>query len=325
MLDKHASLLTQNDLEMKKLKTLYIGGGTPSLWGKRGAGFLAGQFQSYEIELSEKGEFTLEVNPGTWDKEGIDAWRSFGMNRFSLGIQSLRSDYLKVLDRVHSVEDVFDSLKFFKENNDNFSVDFMLGLPRSKSMERDVIAELGEILSYSPKHISLYILTAKSNYKFKDELPDEHFLEEEFLRVANFLKDHGFSHYEVSNFAKPGYESVHNLMYWRSESVGALGPSAVGLLSDQKLRYKWKPRGTELEIECLSDEQYVLEKLYMAMRTHHGFSPKSYFPEKREAISFILNDWSEHELGRGDFDHFRLSSKGLLVLDGLIDQLLTHC
>ncbi len=324
MLDKHQGLLLQNNLEMSELRTLYIGGGTPSLWGERGATFLKNQFSKRGISLSSEGEFTLEVNPGTWDDEGIEAWKDFGINRYSLGVQSLRTDYLKLLDRVHSVEDVLETLTYFNKHQYNFSVDFMLGLPRSKTMKRTVLKELEEILAFNPNHISLYILTAKSNYKFKGELPDENFLEEEFLGVANFLSNLGYSHYEVSNFAKNGFESEHNLSYWKSESVGALGPSAVGLLSEEKLRYKWKPKGAELEIEKLTHEQFQLESLYMSMRTNRGFKPEDLFPGKDDAVSPVLRDWVNNGLGRGDFNEFYLSSKGMLVLDGLIDRLLMH-
>jgi oxygen-independent coproporphyrinogen-3 oxidase len=325
MLDKHESFLIQNDLEIKELETLYIGGGTPSLWGKEGALFLKELFFQKNIKLKPSGEFTLEVNPGTWSEEGISAWREFGINRFSLGIQSLRMDYLKVLDRVHSVEDVFETLNYFNKSKFNFSVDFMLGLPHSKTMNRDVLKELQEILAFEPSHISLYILTAKSNYKFKNDLPDEEFLESEFLSVASYLSDKCFSHYEVSNFSKPGFESEHNLRYWQSESVAALGPSAVGLLSEERLRYKWKAKGAQLEVENLSSEQYLLESLYMAMRTNRGFRPQEFFAGKAQLIEPILGEWSEHGLGEGNFEHFCLSSKGLLVLDGLIDRLLPHC
>ena len=322
MFDKHQSFLRQNQSKLKDLETLYIGGGTPSLWGERGAKFLTNLFQKHEINLLDDGEFTLEVNPGTWTEEGIRAWQKFGVNRFSLGIQSLRSDYLKVLDRVHSVEDVLDTLTYFNKRDLNFSVDFMLGLPKSEMMNRDVLSELEEILQFSPQHISLYILTAKSNYKLIDELPNELFLEKEFLAVASYLKERGFDHYEVSNFAKPGQESIHNLRYWQSKSVAALGPSAVGLLSDEGIRYKWKARGAELETELLNPEQLNLERLYMAMRTNLGFGPSKFFKAHREPVEKILKEWQREGLGAGSYDHFCLNSKGLLILDSLIERLL---
>jgi len=323
MESEHAILLDRLGYEMENLKTLYIGGGTPSLWGERGAHFLAKQFERMGIRFDEEREFTLEVNPGTWTEEGIQAWREFGINRFSLGIQSLRADYLKYLDRVHSVEDVFDTLNFFNQNKLNFSVDFMLGLPESLKLERNILGELEQILKFSPEHISLYILTPKANYPFKARLPTDDFLEEEYLRVADFLSEKGFDHYEVSNFAsgKRNY-SQHNLRYWRSEAVGALGPSAVGFLPEHRFRYKWQvssPKFTKEEIEI---ESLDLEKLYMGLRINEGIRLDDHFSSvELSELSEVFKKWELGGLARSRAGVLSLTSRGFIVLDTLIDQI----
>lgn len=321
MANTQKGLFSEHNYQLSSLKTLYIGGGTPSLWGKRGAHFLKSLFRDHGISLEAGGEFTLEVNPGTWTEEGIQAWKEFGINRFSLGVQALRKDYLKVLDRVHSVEDVYTTLDFFHKKNLSFSVDFMLGLPHSQEMKRDISEELDKILQYDPEHLSLYILTAKAGYKLKDHLPDDDFIADEYLLVANTLKDKGFSHYEVSNFAKPNKHSRHNLKYWKSSDMAALGPSATGFLAGPKLRFKWKTSGPHYVTEELTHHQYAMEKLYMGLRVTDGIEISKHL--KNDPFP-LLQAWEKSQLGAVNNGCFALTSCGFLQLDGLVDKLIPY-
>lgn len=323
-LNKHDEIFG-SDHKWSSLKTLYIGGGTPSLWGERGAYFLKSLFHEKGIRLDEDGEFTLEVNPGTWTEEGLKAWQDFGINRYSLGVQALRSDYLKILDRVHSMEDVFDTLEYFNKNDLNFSVDFMLGLPWSQAKERNVLEELDDILKYNPDHLSLYILTAKGGYIYKNELPEDNYLENEFLKVSERLTSEGYEHYEVSNFSRKNKASEHNLRYWRCDSVAALGASAVGFLKGRNLRYKWKVDGKNITEEYLSDEELLLEKIYMGLRISEGISPENLFKSNNKTeVSNLLKTWSAEGLGVGDWKHFHLTSRGYLILDTLVHKLFPY-
>jgi len=323
-LDKHHEIFGTK-AQWGPLETLYIGGGTPSLWGARGALFLENLFKDNGITLKSGGEFTLEVNPGTWNVEGLKAWQDFGINRFSLGVQALRADYLKILDRVHSLEDVHETLDYFNQNNLHFSIDFMLGLPWSQSKERNVINELEEILKYDPEHLSLYILTAKGAYPYKNNLPDDNYLEEEFLKVSEILQREGHEHYEVSNFARPGKASEHNLRYWRCESVAALGASAVGFLKGINMRYKWKVDGINYTQERLSPDELKLEEIYMGLRISDGISPIAIFdPKYKDQISSLLKLWVEQGLGQGSWEHFVLNAKGYLILDTLVHKLFPY-
>lgn len=326
MWERHKDLLYKNDIEMKNLETLYIGGGTPSLWGERGANFLSNLLKSEGISLGRESEFTLEVNPGTWTKESIEAWKEVGVNRFSLGIQSLRTDYLKILDRVHSVEDVFETLEFFNSIKASFSVDFMLGLPWSGEKKRLITKELDEILSFGPEHLSLYILTAKASYPHKKDLPEDDFLEREYLKVAETLKEKGFNHYEVSNFSLKGKESRHNLQYWRGGSVAAIGPSGVGYLSQSRLRYKWKTGNADFSPEVLTQDEASLESLYLGLRISDGIQVKEHFSsEELLKLAPLFKKWAKGHLASFDEVGGRLvlTSRGFLVLDGLIEQIFS--
>lgn len=317
---EHENLMKMSGCSWGPLKTLYIGGGTPSLWGVAGSVFLKNLLQEYKIELAPDCEFTLEVNPGSWTKESLDSWEAIGVNRYSLGIQSLNGNSIKYLDRVHTIEDVYDTLEYFNQKKVNYSMDFMLGLPYSKETNRDVIDELERALKFNPKHFSVYILTVKDNYTYYKNLPDEEWIEKEYMAVANFLKSKGFAHYEVSNFAIPGYESKHNLNYWKSESVAAIGPSATGFFRDAKLRYKWKTKEPKFETEQLDLEAFNLEKVYMALRSSEGL-PQSFFSGKDEGIQ-LLSKWKDNACATLDSDKYvRLTSKGYLLLDSLMNDL----
>lgn len=322
---KHELFLKDHAYAWGKLETLYFGGGTPSLWGEEGANFINKIFKQYNISMSDNYEWTLEINPGVWDKRGLDAWDALGVNRYSLGIQALDKKMLKDLDRYHSVEDVIILLQELKRRNKSYSVDFMLGLPHSQSCKRDIIAELKEILSFGPNHISLYILTTKGNYILKDALPGDDWIADEYEKMSVFLKQQGFIHYEVSNFARPGFESKHNLKYWRGETVSALGPSATGFLSEVHLRYKWKNHSCDFSLETLSEKDILFEKLYLQLRTRHGIDFGEYFAgNKLQKMQKLAANWQKRGLVSVEADRLSATSKGFLVMDSLLEELFSH-
>lgn len=317
----HQNLIERYGYSWAPLKTLYVGGGTPSLWGVEGKVFLENFFKEKKLEIASDCEFTMEVNPGAWNEEVLSKWRSLGANRFSLGIQSLDEQMIKYLDRVHSIKDVYETLNYFQINNLNFSVDFMLGLPYSNELKRNVIEELSKALSYGPSHFSVYILTVKENYTHFLKLPDEEWIAKEFLEVADFLTSKGFEHYEVSSFSLPGKKSRHNLNYWKSHTVAALGPSATGFLLEEKLRYKWKTNTPVMEIENLSDSEFLLEKIYMGLRSSIGID-LNIFKSEGDILNKLITKWQILQLALVDQNkHLTLTSKGYLILDSLMNEL----
>lgn len=322
----HNSFLKEMGYQYAPLSTIFIGGGTPSLWGKEGANFLKTLLSRQRIELEKDCEFTVEVNPGSWTKDDLISWREVGANRFSLGIQSLDSRFIKHLDRIHSLSDAFETLAFFKEENLEYSIDFMLGLPFSKDQGRDVIGELRQVLEFEPNHVSLYILTTKENYIHAQHLPSEEWIEDEYLKVSHFLETKGFDHYEVSNFARPGHESRHNLAYWNSQSVAAWGPSATGLLFEKGIRYKWRPLIPRFDREVLTSNELKLEKFYMLFRTNQGLRLSDYFESKDlEILSELAREWNEAGLIKiFDENSLCLTSKGYLQMDTLMDQIFSR-
>jgi oxygen-independent coproporphyrinogen-3 oxidase len=300
-----------------KLQTVYLGGGTPSLWGIEGISFLREELKKRGIQYSENYEFTLEVNPKTWTKEILDAWIEFGVNRFSIGVQTLNANLVSYLDRLHSHDDIINILRYFNSNKLNFSVDFMLGLPNSEKFKRNVVEELELIEKYSPNHYSVYILTVKENYPHLKSIPSEEWIEGEFLDVSSFLQSIGYNHYEISNFSRPNKQSNHNMRYWESKTVAALGPSATGYFREERIRYKWQIKEPTPALEYLTDSEFKMEEIYMLLRTSVGLDLQLMGHEFRK----VASSWVDRNLAKIENDKIRLNSKGFLVLDSLMGEL----
>jgi len=324
-LNIHNALNKKMSLNFGKLDTLYFGGGTPSLLKPLGIERLFILLNKFNISFDNKTEVTLEVNPGTTSLNDLQLFKNLGVNRISTGVQSLNNSYLKKLDRLHDSSKALEIINDISSVFANFSVDFMLGLPIIKNEKRDIKNELDQILKINPKHISLYILTVKNDYVHKKVLPDDKYLEEEYLFVSNYLIKKGFKHYEVSNFSKPGYESQHNLNYWKSKSVAALGPSATGYFYSQKLRYVWNKKLPKLSEENLNNSEQKLESFYMRIRSSLGIKYDNYFTgeDKLKFINLVKN-WEQRGLAKYNNEAMRLNSNGYLVIDSLMDEVFNH-
>ena len=316
---RHSEIMHSHNVTWAPLETVYLGGGTPSLWGSEGARF----FQSMKFELKPSVEFTMEVDPGTWTEELFTSWKDIGLNRVSIGTQTLDTEFLKVMDRVHSLQDSLILLEKMHKENWNFSLDFLLGIPFSHSKKRDIQKELDLLLSYSPKHISLYILNARSKYPHIQNMPDDEYIREEYLFVSQYLQSKGFHHYEVSNFALPGFESRHNQKYWEGKSVAALGPTGTGLFvlgKEKALRYKWKVSSADAELEFLGRDELQLEQTYLSLRTSSGWKPEN--PD--EKVLLLFRSWEAKHYGSLTEKGMILNALGFLMLDSLMDDLFRY-
>jgi oxygen-independent coproporphyrinogen-3 oxidase len=313
-LSPHQEFLQQHHFSWAPLETIYLGGGTPSLWGEGGAKFFP---KLLSVPLAAQAEFTMEIDPGTWTPQMLQAWQEIGLNRISIGTQTLNPYFLKVMDRIHSVDDTLNFLTFLHQEKWNFSLDFLLGIPFSRSHKRDIKQELDTLLAYQPKHISLYILNARSRYPHVQDLPDDEYIREEYLFVSEYLRAQGFHHYEVSNFALPGFESRHNQKYWQGESVAALGPTGTGYLnlsSDAAIRYKWKVSEAKFEEERLGLQELKLEKTYLTLRTSAGL-------EMAKGMESLLEQWQKQSYAVLEKNKIKLTALGYLMLDSLMDDL----
>ena len=339
--DVHEDLLIKQNAFLGKLHTLYLGGGTPSLWGEAGARFFKESFIDKKIKLENNCEFTMEVDPGTWSDKAIQAWQKNNVNRFSLGIQACDDQQLEILDRKHRVKDVIQTLSYFKKSNVNFSIDFIIGLPNNAGSKRNIKAELLRMMEYNPNHFSVYILQTRKNYPHLDKVPDDNVQSEQYLEVVELLEENDFLQYEISNFAKKGKESKHNFKYWNYQSVAAIGANATGLIvqGEEALRYQWKSLSAGYQLETLKRESLLIEKAYLALRTNQGL-PMSFFEsickpdvrqQKRIKLLELMKLWSQRGYLKGAIPSYeecseykiKLTPVGYLVLDSIMDDLFS--
>ena len=211
-----------------KPKTIYFGGGTPSLLTAEQINSIISQF-----DISEVGEITLECNPININNEFADRLKTTQINRISLGAQSFLDKELKVLGRLHKADEIRNAYKIFCDHGyNNISLDLIYGLPNQT--KEDVEFSLDEIIKLNPEHISTYCLSLEKDvplFSLVDQIPADEKVADFYYLIRNKLISAGFVHYEISNFAKSDFESKHNLCYWNDEDYLGFGPSAAGYLN----------------------------------------------------------------------------------------------
>ena len=320
-LDQNKIFLSKNKMEIAPLKSLYIGGGTPSLWSLSGANFINENIIN-KYGLEKDCEFTIEIDPGTWTPEEVDRWVEIGANRFSIGVQSFDKNFLPILDRAHTMEEAIELLDFLGSRDYNYSIDLMLGLPFSEKENRDIEKEIDALIPYKPSHFSVYILKCRSNYPHIESLPTEDYIADEYLKTCEHLSCKGFEQYEVSNFAKNKSFSRHNLKYWNYESVACLGANATGLLYNREtaVRYQWKAVGIGLTEELIEGSSLEIEKIYMKLRASKKLTIDYFKGKNREAFVKLCDAWQKKGyLLMAPEQGICLSPKGYLLLDSLMD------
>ena len=231
----------------KAIDTIYIGGGTPSVMDISSMSEMVKTVRR-SFDVKPDAEFTLEANPATLGrKDGVtlaklQAYRFMGVNRLSMGVQSMDNDRLHYLGRIHTAENVARDMELIRRKGfDNVNLDLMFSVPGESG--EDAMSDLEKILELEPEHISCYSLQIEEGTPFGDmaesgeltEVSDEED-RETYHRICRRLKESGYEHYEVSNFAKPGYRSRHNGLYWNMDEYIGLGLGASGFING--VRYK---------------------------------------------------------------------------------------
>ena len=213
------------------VKTIYIGGGTPSVIESEHISQIMDCVKE-NYTLSDNVEITIEVNPGTVSKEKLLTYKNSGINRLSIGLQETHDNLLKELGRIHTYDDFLNTYNLAREVGfDNINVDLMLALP--KQSMNDLKESLNRIIKINPEHISVYSLIIEERTPFYDKymsnkiiLPEEEEERKMYWLAKRKLEEAGYIHYEISNFAKKGYESRHNLSCWNQEEYVGCGVSA---------------------------------------------------------------------------------------------------
>jgi oxygen-independent coproporphyrinogen-3 oxidase len=266
------------------IQTVYFGGGTPSLLSPTHLGSLC-RGLSDTLDLSQVEEWTLEANPATFDLAKAKLMLELGVTRISLGTQSFDHDTLSTLGRDHSPADAIEAYETLRAAGfENVSIDLMFSIPGQtlESWQKD----LHQAATLHPNHISAYNLTYEEDTEFltrhqSGELDNDEDRDADlFYTALDFLEENGFSHYEISNYAQPGFESKHNQAYWNGASYLGLGPGAVSTIGKERwttladtAAYVRAAKGgldTRTNIEILTEEDLRLERIALLLRTREG-------------------------------------------------------
>ena len=233
LIEKYVEAM-KKEIESQNIKpeitTIYIGGGTPSYIDSKYIIQIINKIK--EKNVSPNAEITIEVNPGTVTMEKLEDYRSCGINRISIGLQSTNNTLLKEIGRIHDFKQFLETFKMAKKVGfKNINVDLMLGLPNQRI--KDLKESLEQILKLKPKHVSVYSLIVEDGTPIANkiekgelQLPDEELERNMYWFVKNTLELNGYKHYEISNFAKKGYESKHNLNCWNQKEYIGIGVAA---------------------------------------------------------------------------------------------------
>lgn len=287
------------DVGERSLRSIFIGGGTPSLLSATVIETLLSRIRS-EIAVADDMEVTLEANPGTADAGHFAGYRAAGVNRLSIGVQSFGAEQLKALGRIHNPADATDAISMARDVGfDNINLDLMFGLP-GQSLEQ-ALRDVSRALEATPEHISYYQLTLEPNtlfYRQPPILPGDESIWDIQEQGQALLAAAGYGQYEVSAYAREGRRCRHNLNYWRFGDYLGVGPGAHGkmTLSDGTVRRDWKLRHPEAYLAAagdgafsagsriLDDDDLLLEFLMNALRLKQGFETDLF--EARTGLPF---------------------------------------
>jgi oxygen-independent coproporphyrinogen III oxidase len=305
-----------------ELETAYFGGGTPSLLSA--PLFSALSWPLHDAALKE---FTLEVNPATVTPEKATAWHAAGVNRISLGAQSFDAGLLKILGRQHAPGDIAETCALLRGHGfGNINIDLMFGLPgQSLAMWEKT---LHAALACAPDHVSAYALTYEEDTPFFEKLSRGDWRQDEereiamFERTREILGAAGLPGYEISNFARPGFESTHNLAYWRGADYLGLGPSAVSTVGG--LRWRNLPdtaayvkrlshgESVRMEHEALDAATRAKERIMFGLRMREGVARAEFGDNAARLQNLAENGLAVEVEGR-----VCLTPRGQLVADSV--------
>ena len=326
--------------ENEKIDTVYFGGGTPSILSKDELSNILKRLNK-KFLIDKQAEITIEVNPENISPVSLNDWKKLGFNRLSAGIQSFNDEELKWMNRLHNAETSVRCIdEIIAGGYSNFSVDLIYGSP-FLSVE-DLIKSLDIIVDKNIPHISCYALTVEPKTALdamirqkKTQPVNNEKQSSQFLTIMKYLRNAGYEHYEISNFAKPGMRSKHNSSYWKGRPYYGFGPSAHSFNGENVRR--WNIANNALYIrslqetkipfteEVLTTSQQLNEQIMISLRTSEGLDlgklEKKYNTRTKEQI---LKECSIHFAnGRLQLtdDFLRLTDEGKLFADGIAGSL----
>ena len=330
----------QDLLQGKKIVSIFFGGGTPSLMPSFIVQNIIEKLSSLAV-IDKNIEITLEANPTSVEANKFREFAKAGINRVSLGIQSLNPEGLKFLGREHSAEEAIAAIEVAKESFSRYSFDLIYALPKQtlKAWQEELL----QALKLADKHLSLYQLTIEKGTPFyslyqnrKFQIPNEELARDFYSLTQEIMNDKGFAAYEISNHAKEGQECRHNLVYWRYDDFLGIGPGAHSRINNQAIHSIYHPENwlnaalnnkkTEQSIIDLSLAEKIYEILLMGLRLTKGINQQEFINKTGYNFSQCLNQDRFSWLIENDFLKFEneqifVTYEGKLVLNHIINQL----
>ncbi|UGQ07882.1 radical SAM family heme chaperone HemW [Streptococcus anginosus] len=326
--------------DIQKLRTLYIGGGTPTALSAQQLEFLLDGLTK-NLDLSTLEELTIEANPGDLDSDKIAVLENSAVNRVSLGVQTFDDKMLKKIGRSHTEKDIYENIDRLKlAGFDNISIDLIYALPgQTMDQVRDNVAKA---ISLDIPHMSLYSLILENHTVFMNRmrrgklpLPKEELEAEMFEYIIANLERAEFEHYEISNFSKQGFESRHNLMYWDNAEYYGIGAGASGYVDG--VRYKnhgpirhylkaVEEGNARITEEHLTLREQMEEEMFLGLRKKSGVSMER-FEEKfersfQELYGEIVKDLIQQGLMQVEGDRVRMTKRGLFLGDTVAERFI---
>ena len=318
------------------IDSIYFGGGTPSLLTKDELMLIIDALHA-SFRISKNAEITLEANPDDINKTILDDWRAIGINRLSLGVQSFNDMELRWMNRAHTARESLQSIdEILASGISNFSVDLIFGSPLLT--DADLEKNLDLILRKHIPHLSCYALTVEPKTVLNKLVIEKKSLPvnvdtqaRQFSLVMNALKQNGYEHYEISNYAKPGMRSKHNSSYWRGKPYYGFGPSAHSFNGTNRRRWNiannllyiqsLNKNKLPFEEEVLTETQQLNEYLMTALRTMEGIN-KSYVEhvfgvEHFEKIAAVSRKYLKTNKIVAQNGNLILTDEGKLFADGI--------
>ncbi|MGH2564526.1 MAG: radical SAM family heme chaperone HemW [Ginsengibacter sp.] len=322
--------LQKNYLSGEPVETIYFGGGTPSLLESEEIKSQIAQIRTL-YNVKQDAEITIETNPDDIIEDKLLEWKGSGINRLSIGIQSFFDEDLKWMNRAHNTEQATGSLELAIRHFNNISVDLIYGTPLLSNEKWKQNVET--VLGLSIPHVSSYALTVEEKtplfkmirqHDKEDINPDKQ--SEQFLLLMEWLEKAGYEHYEISNFAKPGFRSRHNTSYWQRKKYLGLGPSAHSFngssrqwnVANNNIYIESVSKGTlSFEKEVLTPIQQLNEYIMTSLRTMEGLNLGKIDEETSCKLQAASKKYLDNGLMNLDNGHLILTKEGKLLADGI--------
>lgn len=324
-----------------RVSTVFIGGGTPSvLLPKQMERILQKVYEVFELE--KRPEITIEINPGTVNEEKLQCYKENGVNRLSMGLQSVNNEKLRLLGRIHTYQDFVGSYELARKVGfDNISLDLISSIPGQTL--QDWKKELETATAQKPEHISVYQLIIEEGTPFYEKyaehpelLPDEETSREIYLWTGKFLKEAGYEQYEISNYTKSGKESRHNLKYWERGDYLGLGLGAASMVrnirmsntKDMKtyLERCTQPKTMREDVQFLEEPRQMEEFMFLGLRKTRGVSKKEFrrtFGREMDMVyEKALHKCLENGMLLEHKDRIFLSEEGTLLSNIVLSEFL---